>query len=57
MILTQVTVVIASLHLSRLNLPNYRQQEVRRVVGLNDLLLSGGNQLAYKEEQKLKVRG
>lgn len=39
--LTQVTVVVAALYLSSLRLPNHRQQEVGRIVGLNNLLCGG----------------
>ena len=38
---TLVTVVVAALGLSGLNLPGDRQQEVRRVVGLDDVFWAG----------------
>lgn len=39
--LTQVTVIVAPLRLSCLNLPGDGQQEVGGVVGLHDLLRGG----------------
>lgn len=49
---TQVAVIIGALHLSSLHLPRHRQPEVGRVVGLDNFLLCGREQLTYKRRRE-----
>lgn len=55
--LTQVAVVVVPLCLSGLNLPGNREQEVRWVVGLDDLLRGGWDQLTWGKDngQRLMI--